>query len=144
MMPYPEPKWWQQVPWVMIVTALAVVGFAGALVLFGARLAHAGGPAVVTWDQVADCVAVTSWELLAAPVTTANPNPLPGAATVAMTIPNTPPCGLAMSRTVTTSGVGPTKFWIRAVAGAFRSGESNSVEVALPLARPSGLGIALP
>lgn len=105
--------------------------------------AFAGGPTVVSWNQDADCAAVTGWELLQAPITTTNPNPQPTAAVVGVTIPNTgtPPCGLAMTRTVTASGVGPTRFWLRALAGATKSGESNSVDASLPLGKPLGLTV---
>ena len=114
--------------------------------LFLAAAAYAGGPVAVTWDQAADCASVSGWELLQAPITTANPNPQPTAATIGASIQNsgTPPCGLAMTKTVTLAGVGLSRFWIRAVAGTVKSGESNSVDASLPLARPAGLSVAVP
>lgn len=139
----PRPASWFELGFAFLV------GFGIGVVLtvaFGAGVAHAGGGATVTWDQGADCSSVTGWELLAAPITTAQPNPQPTAAAIGASIQNTgtPPCGLAMSKAVTLSGVGPTRFWIRAVAGATKSGESNSVDVSLPLAKPAGLTVVVP
>lgn len=139
----PRPASWAE---------LAAAGFVGFLLgvmcsyVWGAGTAIAGGPTVVTWDQGADCGLVTGWELLVSPITAAQPNPQPSAAPVGVTIANsgTPPCGLAMTRTVNVAGVGPSRFWLRAVAGPTKSGESNSVDASLPLARPAGLSVAVP
>jgi hypothetical protein len=134
--------------WGELLTAW-FVGFLSAvgliLILGCPTLACAGGPRIVTWDQAADCASVQAWELLQAPITTANPNPVSTAATLGVTIPNSgPPCGLAMTRTVTVAGVGPTRFWIRAVAGTLRSDVSNPVDRSLPLAAPAGLSVVEP
>jgi hypothetical protein len=129
--------------------AAGVVGFlcgvAASCGSYGAGLAHAGGPTVVTWDQATDCASVQGWELLQAPITTANPNPQPTAAVIGVTIANNaPPCGLNMTRTVTLAGVGPTRFWLRAVASGGKSGVSNAVEASLPLAPPASLSVVVP
>lgn len=136
----PRPASWGE-----LATAF-LLGFAIGVVLtvtFAAGVAHAGGPTVVAWNQSADCASVTGWELLAAPITTAQPNPQPSGATVGVTIPNTgtPPCGLAMSRTVNLSGVGSYRYWLRALAGSTKSGESNAVEASQPLGKPDGLTV---
>jgi hypothetical protein len=116
-------------------------------VVFAAGVAHAGGDARVTWDQATDCTSVTGWELLGAPITLAVPNPAPATASIQMSIANTAPvvCGFGATRTAAVSGVGPTRFWLRAVFGAsLKSGESNSVDVSLPLGKPSGLTVVVP
>lgn len=115
-------------------------------VVFAAGYAHAGGSAVVRWDQPADCTSVTGWEFLGAPITAAQPDPQPTVATLQVSIANVAPvvCGFGASKTVTVAGVGPQRYWLRAVMGAVKSGESNSVDVTLPLARPSGLTVAVP
>jgi hypothetical protein len=143
-MAYPIPKWWQRVPWHLVLPAGAFVGFLVWLIFFAVRLAQAGGPAVVTWDQGADCGSITGWELASAPVTAAAPNPAPPTGGVSIPNSGSPFCGLAMSRTVTTTGVGPTRFWLRAVAGPTKSTESNSADAALPLAKPAGLTVSVP
>jgi len=77
----------------------------------------------------------------------AQPNPQPTAATFTVSIANQPPvvCGSAATTTAAVSGVGPTRFWLRAVLGSTaKSGESNSVDVTLPLARPAGLTVVVP
>ena len=121
-------------------------GVAASCGAYATGVAHAGGPTVVSWDQASDCASVQGWELLQAPITAANPNPQPTAAVVGVTIQNsgTPPCGLAMTRTVTLNGAGPTRFWLRAVAGAQRSVESNAVGAVLPLAPPTSLSVVVP
>lgn len=139
----PRPATWSE------LGAAIFVGFLLGLMvayLWGAGTAIAGGPTVVTWDQGADCASIGGWELLVAPITSAQPNPQPTAAAVGVTIANTgtPPCGLAMTRTVNVAGVGPTRFWLRAVAGATKSKESNAVDASLPLAAPAGLSVAVP
>lgn len=125
-------SWWELIEAFML-------GALTSLVLLYPTPVWAGGPVVVTWDQAADCASVTGWELLVAPVTTVNPNPLPSAATLGATIANTgtPACGMAMVKTATiTSGVGPQRFWIRAVGGAIKSVESNSVDASLSFTAP--------
>jgi hypothetical protein len=132
------------------IGVMFIVGFiAGVLVTltFACGVAYAGGNAVVTWDQAADCTSVTGWELLGAPITLAVPNPAPATASIQMSIANTAPvvCGFGATRTAAVSGVGPTRFWLRAVFGAsLKSGESNSVDVSLPLGKPSGLTVVVP
>jgi hypothetical protein len=144
-MPYPKPSFWSVVPWTLVLPALALIALVLGLVVFAASLVQAGGPTVVTWSQPTDCDVVTGWELLAAPITTANPNPQPPAANVAVSIPNTgtPLCGPGMTKTVTLAGVGPSRFWIRAAVNTFKSGESNSVDASLPLGKP-GLTSVVP
>jgi len=127
-------------PWKMSL-ALAI-GFA-----LASSIADAGGTLALTWDQASDCASITGWELLVAPITAANPTPAPTSAIVRASIANTgaPTCGLAMTTRVTlTTGTGPQRFWLRAVAGADRSAESNTVDLSLPLARPSNLHLSLP
>jgi hypothetical protein len=140
-----RPHSWVELGWAFVAgigVALCAYGFG---LMVGATTAHAGGPAVLTWNQATDCGSVTAWELLAAPITQANPNPQPTAATVGVTIANSgPPCGLNMSRTVDVSGVGPMRFWLRAVAGSVRSGTSNAVDQSLPLGKPDGLQVVVP
>jgi hypothetical protein len=140
-----RPHTWAELGWAFIAgigTALFAYGLG---VMFGAATAHAGGPTVVSWNQATDCASVTAWELLAAPITSANPNPQPTTAAVGVTITNTgSPCGLNMTRTVDVSGVGPMRFWLRAVAGSTRSGTSNAVDQSLPLGKPDGLTVSVP
>lgn len=118
----------------------------GILTNLGIGLAHAGGPVALTWNQATDCAEVTGWELLVAPVTTANPNPQPTSAVAGVSFANDqPPCGLSMSRTVNVaSGVGPQRFWLRAVAGTTKSDVSNAVNASMPLGKPSGLTVVVP
>lgn len=130
-----RPRSWIELGWAF------VAGIAVAAVVFAAGVAFAGGPTMITWDQGSDCAAVTGWELVSVPITTSNPNPQPTGA--GLSVPkDASGCGLAMSRTVTTTGVGPTRFWLRAVAGATKSAESNSVDASLPLGKPTGLTVA--
>jgi len=112
-------------------------------VTFAAGVAHAGGPVVVTWNQSADCAAVTGWELAAAPITTTKPNPVFSDATLAVSIANTAPvaCGPAATKTVLLTGVGSSRYWLTAVAGTTKSNPSNNVDASLPLAAPSGLQV---
>lgn len=130
--------------WTELAVALLAGFVLGASTCGTVTKAMAGGPTVVSWDQGADCASITGWELVQAPITTAQPNPQPTAGSIGASIANTgtPPCGLAMTRTVTLAGVGPTRFWIRAVAGATKSIESNSADAALPLASPGQLRVA--
>lgn len=149
-MSYVKP-WWMH-PARLETALLYVTTFVVGLIWFvivGLSLAtfvYAGGPVALTWDQANDCSVVTGWELLQASVTTAQPNPQPTSAVIGVSIPNTgtPPCGLAMTRTVNVSGIGPTRFWLRAVAAAGKSGTSNNVDAALPFAPPTGLQIVVP
>jgi hypothetical protein len=48
-----------------------------------------------------------------------------------------------MVKTVTVNGIGTTRFWLRAVAVAGKSSESNSVDASLPFAKP-GLTSVVP
>lgn len=136
----PRPASWLE------LAAAFTVGFTVACALLSASIAYAGGPVALTWNQASDCSEVTGWELLVAPITTANPNPQPTAAVVGVSFANDqPPCGLNMTRTVTVaSGVGPQRFWLRALAGAVRSDVSNAVTASLPLGKPSGLTVVVP
>lgn len=133
----PRPASWLE------LAAAFTVGFTVACVLVSASVAFAGGPVALTWNQASDCSEVTGWELLVAPVTTANPNPQPTSAVVGVSFANDqPPCGLNMTRTVNVSGVGPQRFWLRALAGSIRSDVSNAVDRSMPLGKPSGLVVA--
>lgn len=126
---------------------LAAVVLALLVFFWWTGAAFAGGQATVRWDQGADCGQVVGWELLQAPVTATGPTPVPSMATVGASIPNdgTPACGMAMQQTVTLVGIGPQRFWLRAVgANGVKSAESGSVDASLPLARPSGLSLAIP
>ncbi len=134
----------------LAVAAGIFLGFSVACVMF-VSTAHAGGPVALTWSQASDCGEVTGWELLVAPITTANPNPSPTSATVGVSFANSgAPCGLNMTRTVTvTSGVGPQRFWLKAytpgAGGArFYSDVSNSADASMPLGKPSGLTVVVP
>lgn len=144
-MTYTKPKWWQYLPWHVMVFGVGMLLALVGLIVFAVNLANAGGQVNLTWDQASDCSIVTGWEVLVAPITTANPNPQPTAATIGVSIANTgtPPCGLAMTKTATvTAGVGPTRFWLRAVdGGSVKSKESNAVDASLPLGKPSGLTV---
>lgn len=139
-MPYPKP-WYVRIDWPLWLLTVMCIGLSWLIV----GLVLAGGPVAVTWDQGQDCGVVTGWELLQASVTTSQPNPQPTSAVIGVSIPNTgtPPCGLAMTKTVTVSGIGPTRFWLRAVATAGKSGTSNQVDAALPFAAPSGLTVTV-
>jgi hypothetical protein len=107
-----------------------------------AKTVLAGGPVALTWNQATDCPSVVGWELLVAPISTANPNPPVTTASVGVSFANNvPPCGLSMSRTVNVSGVGQQRFWLRAVATASKSSESNSIDASLPLGKPDGLTV---
>lgn len=137
--------------WAEIFAAFCVgliCGIWAAVLFYGQGVAFAGGPVTLKWDQAGDCPTITSFDVLTAPITTAQPNPPFSAAIVAATFPNggsgAPPCGLAMQRTVSLSGVGTTRVWLRAVAGATKSAESNGVDSSFPLAAPSGLTVAVP
>lgn len=140
-MPYPKPLY-ARIDWVLwlpvLFLALVVLIF-----VVGTHVVFAGGDVKVTWDQASDCNVVTGWELLVAPVTTQQPNPQPSDATVGVSIPKgQPPCGLGMTKTATvTAGVGPQRFWLRAVAGATKSAESNAANASLPLAPPGQLTV---
>ena len=131
---------------IMLAIGCAIGLVAGWLLALGVGSAHAGGTGVLTWNQPADCASVTGWDLLAAPITAAQPNPQPTHATVQTTISNGPPviCGPTATRTTLVSGVGPTRFWLRARNGLVTSGESNAVDVSLPLARPASLTLVVP
>lgn len=139
----PRPASWEELGLVFFVGLS--VGMALMWLIAGLTPAFAGGPVAVTWDQASDCPAVTGWELLQAPITTAQPNPPVGSATLGASIANTgtPPCGLAMVKTVTVTGIGPTRFWLRGVAGTVKSADSNSVDASLPFAKP-GLTSVVP
>lgn len=135
-----KPDWIDALAWGLIAL-FAAAGFA----LFVIGIAEAG-TVDVKWNQTADCTAITGWELLVAPITTAQPNPPVTSATVGVSIPTTGlTCGLNMQKLgQAVNGVGQTRFWMRAVAGTTRSAESNSVDVSVPLAPPSGLQVVVP
>jgi len=119
---------------------------AGALVLL-ATAAHAASSATFTLRQDADCAAVASWDMLSAPITTANPNPGPSSATVLVALANTPtPCanGIAFSRTVNVVlAAGQVRFWMRAVGtDGTLSGVSNSLDRSVPPARPVAVDVS--
>lgn len=114
--------------------------------LLFARAAYAGGPATVTWDQAQDCPSIASWDLLAAVVTTAQPNPSVATATVVTSIANAAPvvCGSSATANVSLSGVGNIRFWLRSRSTGSPqvvSAASNSVTVTLSLMPPAGLSI---
>lgn len=143
-MPYTKPFWmrWEWTWWL----PLMFVAFVALIFVVGTRVVFAGGDVKLTWDQASDCSVVTGWELLVAPITQQQPNPQPVDAQIGVSIPKgQPPCGLAMQKTATiTSGVGPQRFWIRAVAGATKSGESGNVDASMPLGKPSGFQLVVP
>lgn len=136
----PRPASWRELMVAFLLGMLAM----GVLTNVGVALA--GGPVALTWNQASDCSEVTGWELLVAPITTANPNPQPTAAVVGVSFANDqPPCGLNMTRTVNVaSGVGPQRFWLRALAGAVKSDVSNAVNASMPLSKPTGLQLVVP
>lgn len=140
----PRPASWGELATAFVVgVAVTVLAF----VLFYPTCVLAGGAVDVTWSQSADCAIVTGWDVLIAPITTQQPNPQPTAAAIGVSIANTgtPACGLNMQKRVTVSdGVGPTRFWIRAVAPQAFSKPSNPADASVPLAPPAGLSIAVP
>lgn len=137
---YPPSPW--RLVWV-ILGGLA----AGALVALLTLTVANAGTVDVKWNQTADCQVVSGWELLMAPITTANPNPPVTSAAVGVSIPTTGlVCGMNMQKLgQAVNGVGQTRFWLRAVAiGGAKSAESNSVDVSVPLGPPSGLTVSVP
>ena len=105
------------------------------LVLVG--VAHAGGPATVHFDQLADCGVVGGWELAYEKVVGAGTQPSATAAGVS--IPKgSLTCGANVAALVQTTGVGNTRFWLRAVdlTGTVKSVYSNSIDAPLPFASP--------
>lgn len=141
-MPYRRP-WYMQVRWHLVLFPLLFATALGLVFFFAVRLANAGGPAVVTWNQPTDCPSITGWELAAAAITTAKPNPTFADATVQVSIANTAPlvCGLGASKTVNLNGVGSARYWLTSVAGTIKAGPSNSVDASLPLGKADGLTV---
>lgn len=145
LMPPPIRPAWEAV----VLFLLGVLVGAVSMGLLRPACAQAAGPVTLTWNQPSDCEAVTGWELLVAPITTTQPNPDPTAATLGASIAtsDTPPCGSGMTRTLATltgASVGPTRFWLRAVAGAIRSDASAGVDAGVPLGKPTGLTVVFP
>lgn len=120
---------------------------AGAVVLIAAgSVSHAASSATFTVRQDSDCVAVASFDMLSAPITTAQPNPGPSDATVLASFANTPVCanGIAFSRTVpVVLAAGQVRFWMRNVASdGTLSGVSNSLDRSVPPSRPVAVDVS--
>lgn len=123
------------------IAAAALLGL-----LAGAAITRADG-ATVKWTQPADCAEIKSWELLAAKLTAAKPDPKPADAGPALpvTLPAGTVCtnGTPLSAPVSWNGTrGTWRFWLRAVsADGVRSAESAPLEKQNPLAAPAGVNV---
>ena len=97
----------------------------------------------IKFDQAGDCPSIARWDLYAAPITTAQPNP-PIPSSPVGNVANVPPltCGLGVSTNVTTSPlvIGPNRFWLVAVDTQVSppvQGTSSPLDAPVPLAAPA-------
>lgn len=126
-------------PWWPVII-LAAAGVVAAMACYVA-LAHAGGPATIAYDQPADCVVVTGWELAYERAASAGSEPTSQA--FGASIPNSGTCGAGLSAIVQTTGVGLNRFWLRAVAlDGTKSGWSLPLDAPLPFASPVLRGVS--
>jgi hypothetical protein len=98
----------------------------------------ASGPAQVVFRQDSDCSAITQYELAYEPVANAGTQPDAKATVVTVALPTGFACGKEFTTLVNVTGVGSTRFWLRAdtADAATVSAWSNSIDANVPVAAP--------
>ena len=101
-------------------------------------LALASGPQVIRARQDADCGVIASYELAWQDVVGAGAEPGTGAAFLSFSPPTPFVCPADVVTTQPITGIGPRRFWMRAIMadGTTRSTWSNAVEASVPFSRP--------
>lgn len=133
-----EPRFnWREML-AITVLGLALGAAMSLLLLFTPDRAWGSGPRRLVFNQPADCTFVARWETAYEPTGTAGT--LPSSAAAKVLVENAAPvvCGPGITAVSGFLGVGPTRFWLRAIAtDGSTSAWSNSVDAPLPFAAPA-------
>ena len=114
---------------------LAMAAGAFTVLLLAAQFVHASGGMQAQFDQLADCPFIAGWEVAYEPVSAGGT--VPGTGALGASFPNSGTCGPNTQGAFQATGVGPHRFWLRAVAGdGTLSPYSNSLDVTIPFAAP--------